>query len=284
MKIKSNITVLLSTCDRYDTTLPLCLLSILNQTRKPDRIVIIDDSIKNKFYETYQIKQLLLLAKYKNITIDYYFGEKKGMIPALEHGFKKIKDGWVFKIDDDNVLEPNVIEIFENNIRDEIGAMSGIIVTDQNAYNRDDRTAKMSSKLKDIYTHFNIQMVYNQDSSPKEVEHLYSNYFFRKESLNSFPVEFQPSGHREDSVVTHGIYRNNYKLVVYPNAKMYHLNTDNGNKKWGRKNEIKNERLFIQKLKDWNIIPDQLPIVEDNDKIYTVLNGVSYLILNKKHE
>lgn len=284
MKIKSNITVLLTTCDRYETTLPLCLLSILNQTRKPDKIVIIDDSIKNKFYENYQIKQLLILAKYKNITIDYYFGEKKGMIPALEHGFKKIKDGWVFKIDDDSLLEPNVIEIFESNICKEIGAMSGIVVTDQNAYNRDDKTSNVSSKIKDIYTHFNIQMVYNQDDSPKEVEHLYSNYFFRKESLDSFPIELQPSGHREDTVVTHSIYRKKYKLFVYPDAKMYHLRTDNGNKKWGIKNESKNERIFIQKLKDWNVIPDQMPVVEDKDKICTVFNGSNYLILDKKYE
>lgn len=284
MTIKNNVTVLLTTCDRYNTTLPLCLLSLLNQTRRPNRIVIVDDSLNNKFYESYQIKQLLILAKYKNIIIDYYLGERKGQVPALQRGFEKIKEGWILKVDDDNVLEPNVIEIFEKNISPEVGAMGGIIVINENAYSRSIENINASSKIKDIYTHFNIQMIYNQDNEPKEVEHLYSNYFFRKEALSSYELNLQPSSYREDTITTHTIYQNNYKLIVYPEAKTYHLITDNGNKKWGSKHEAKNERFFLQKLNDWKVIPNSLKVIEDKDRIYTVFNKTNYLILDKKYE
>lgn len=282
--MKNNITVLLTTCDRYDTTLPLCLLSIINQTRKPDRIVIVDDSIQNKFYESYQIKQLLIIAKYKNLTIDYYHGERKGAVPALQKGFEKIKDGWILKTDDDNVLEPNVLEIYESHISDEIGGMGGIVLMDDKVYTRSESNAPVSSKIEDLYTHFNIQMVYNQSDEPKEVDHLYSNYFFRKEAIDSFPLEIQPSSYREETILTYSIKRKNYKLFVYPQSKTYHLRTSNGNKKWGNSNDAKNERTLISKLKEWDVIPNKISIFEDNERIYTKRNNTNYLILDKRNE
>lgn len=282
--MKDKVTILLTTCDRYDTTLPLCLLSILNQTKKPERIVIVDDSVNNKFYESFQIKQLLTISKYKNVQIDYYLGEKKGCVAALQRGFEKINSGWILKVDDDNILEPNVIEIFYTNIKDEIGAMSGIIIIDKQAFERSEDNALVSSKIEDIYTHYNVQMVFNQSDDPKEVEHLYSNYFFRKEVVDRFPLELQPSSYREETIVTHSIYRKNYKLIVFPKAKIYHLKTDNGNKKWGNENDARNERFFLTKLKEWKIIPDRLKITEDSEKIYTTRGQTNFLILDKKYE
>jgi len=282
--MKNNITVLLTTCDRYDTTLPLCLLSIINQTRKPNRIIIVDDSTHNKFYESYQIKQLLIIAKYKNLTIDYYHGERKGAVPALQKGFEKIKDGWILKVDDDNILEPNILEIYESHISDEIGAMGGIVLMDEKVYTRNDKTSLASSKIEDLYTHFNIQMVYNQSDEPKEVDHLYSNYFFRKEAVDCFPLEIQPSSYREETLLTHSIKRKNYKLFVYPKSITYHLKTPNGNKKWGNIHDAKNERTLISKLKEWDIIPNKIPIFEDSERIYTKRNNTNYLILDKRNE
>lgn len=282
--MKNNITVLLTTCDRYETTLPLCLLSILNQTRKPDRIVIVDDSLNNKFYESYQIKELLVIAKYKNILIDYYIGEKRGQVPALQRGFEKIKDGWILKTDDDNILECDVIQIFEKNINDEIGAMGGLIVMDKNAFYRKQSDCRSSLKIKDIYSAFNTQLVFNQDRNPKEAEHLHSNYFFKKEALDSYDLTLQPSSYREDTITTYTIYKNNYKLMVFPDVVTYHLQTNNGNKKWGSKNDLKNERLFLDKLKSWKIIPDFLKIIEDKISVCALVDNIYYLVFYKADE
>ena len=282
--MKDNITVLLTTCDRYNTTFPLCLLSILNQTRKPNRIVIVDDSLNNKFHENDQIKQLLTLAKYKSVVVDYYFGESKGQVFALQKGFEKIKEGWIFKTDDDNILEPNVLEIFEKNISDEIGAMSGVIVMDKDAFYRKETDVIFSSKIEDIYSHFNTQMIFHQSNEPKEAEHLYSNYFFKKEYLSSYPLELQPSSYREDTIVTYTIYNKNYKLYIYPEVKIYHFGTNNGNKKWGIKQNLKNERIFLQKLKEWGVVPNKFKIIEDKTRICALKDGISYLVFDKKYE
>lgn len=275
--MKNNITVLLTTCDRYDTSLPLCLLSILNQTRKPDRIVIVDDSVNNKFYNNAQIKQLLVVAKYKNISIDYYLGDKKGAVPALQRGYEKIKDGWVLKVDDDHILNSDIIELYESNITDEIGAM-GCIIIDNFAFTRKETDVKMSSKMEDFFSHFNVQMVLHQSEEPKEVEHIYSSYFFRKEALDKFPVEIQPSSIREETIVTYSIFRKNYKLLVFPKGEIYHLHNNDGNKKWGDEHVYKNQLTFIEKLKEWKVVPDKISLYRDEKYYFTVKNGTKYIV------
>ena len=128
MTKKTKVTVLLATCDRYETTLPLCLMSIFNQSYAPDRVVLVDDSKQKKFYEYPMLKNILVLFKERNIAFDYFYGQCKGAVPALQAGLDEIEDGWVFKTDDDNILSCDTLETFVKNIAPNIGAMSGIIV------------------------------------------------------------------------------------------------------------------------------------------------------------
>lgn len=185
MTKKTKVTVLLATCDRYETTLPLCLMSIFNQSYAPDRVVLVDDSKQKKFYEYPMLKNILVLFKERNIAFDYFYGQCKGAVPALQAGLDEIEDGWVFKTDDDNILSCDTLETFVKNIAPNIGAMSGIIV-DKYLYtfykdNPDKRPTESEgyfSRIENIYAEFNIQMVHEQSPDIKKVQHLYSNYFF----------------------------------------------------------------------------------------------------------
>lgn len=279
---KTFITVFLTTCDRYDTTFPLSLLSILNQTRLPDKILIVDDSKKKEFYNNSIVKQLLTLANWKKVPIDYLHGESKGQVPALRLGLNEISDGWVYKMDDDNILESNVLEIFEKNIDDSIGGMSGVIL-DKSALSRTEGQIMMSSKIEDIYSHFNIQMVGIQSSTPKEVEHIYSNYFFRRDLAGYWPEQYEPSSHREDTTFTYQIFRKGYKLVVFPEVIIYHMNNGEktGNRQYGKEYTDNNEKVFLKKLEEWSVIPDKLQIYEDSKRIYTTKNKTNYVIIEK---
>ena len=49
--MKNKVTILIPTYNRYETTLPLSLMSAINQSQKPDRIVLVDDSPIKRFYE-----------------------------------------------------------------------------------------------------------------------------------------------------------------------------------------------------------------------------------------
>jgi glycosyltransferase involved in cell wall biosynthesis len=277
--MKNKITVLLTTCDRYNTTLPICLSSILSQTRLPDKIIIVDDSRNNSFYKNDVIKQLLVLSKLKNIEINYFYGAKKGQVPALQLGLNEIDDGWVFKTDDDNFLEPNVLERFESEIKNDIGAISCLIL-DESSITRSDNDVWMSSKIEDVYSCFNVQMVGIQNDKPKFVEHIYSNYFFRRDLSDDYPSELHPSSLREDTIFTHSIFRKGFKLLIIPDVKIYHLGSDNnsGNRQWSGEHELKNEKIFLKYLENCKIIPDKIQLYENEKIVFTKKNGKDFLV------
>lgn len=292
--MNNNITVFLSTYQRYDTTLPLCLMSILNQSLKPNRIILVDDNKEKKIYDFKILKNLFYLFKQKNIQLDIYYGPSKGLTYAFELGMSKINEGWVLKIDDDNVLEYNALELFKSNINENVGAMSGIILDKLTTKFSDSSfEAKIVSddgccnKIQDIYSVLNIQMLPIQSEKIKKAEHLYSNYFFKRELVDQNMIEsvkkLSPSCYREDTIMTHQIFRKGFELLVIPSIKIYHLNSDekNGDRHWGDVYVEKNENIFIEKLKEWEVVPQKMEILEDYEKKYVVKDGQMYLISKK---
>lgn len=271
--MKHFITVLLTTFGRYETTLPICLLSLVNQSRVPDRIVLVDDNKEKKFYDSSELKNIISFLRIKGIQFDYYHGQSKGATSALQIGLDKISDGWVLKVDDDNSLEYNVIELFENNISNNVGSIGGLII---------DKTIRQDieynlypkcvdgyyNKIENIFSEFNIQLIQNQTDEIKKVEHIYSNYFFRRDLVRSYPIELSPSCHREDTIITHTIFRKGYDLLIIPKAKTYHLQTskNSGDGKWDSTMN-KNELIFIEKMKEWEVIPQKVEIIESKGEL-----------------
>jgi len=283
------VTVLLTTCDRYETTLPLCLMSIFNQSYKPDRIVLVDDSKIKKFYDYPLLKNILVLFKEKNITFDYLHGASKGAVPALQTGLDNIESGWIFKTDDDNILSSDVLEIFVNNIKPNIGAMGGVIHDKymHTFYNKKSKTTPKEedgyySRIENIYSEFNIQMSPEQTDEIKKVQHIHSNYFFKRELSDNYPLELSPSSHREETIFTYNIFRKGYDMIVIPQAIIYHLYYDHhsGNRQWGKEYQKKNELFFIEKLKEWGIIPNILIDSIENDKIFIIKKDLKYIVFD----
>ena len=271
---------MITTFGRYTTTLPLALLSIINQTVLPKTIVLIDDNKEKKFYEHEVLKNLLSLMRIKNINFEYYNGQSKGQILAQQIGLSNIKTDWYLSTDDDNILEPNVIELFINNISDNIGAMSGLILSKQDVQSNREIEYKSNdtyNKLKDIFRYFNIQMCPNQDTTIKKVEHIYSNYFIRTKLIDSYPLEFLNGCHRSETVLTHEVFRKGYDLIVDPKVKIWHLHSDGGNRSY--KTENSNDKLFVDKLKLWKT---DVNLIEDRENVYEEReDGTKWLIYKK---
>ena len=272
--MKEFITILLTTFKRYDTTLPICLLSLANQSRKPDRIVLIDDNEQKRFYESTELKNIISFLKIKGIQFDYYHGQSKGATHALQLGLEKISSGWVLKIDDDNSLEFDVIEIFEKNISHGVGAIGGLIFDKTIRQDIEDNLYPKCidgyyNKIENIFSEFNIQLIQNQSVETKKVEHIYSNYFFKRDLVDSYPLDLSPSCHREDTIITHTIFRKGYDLLILPKAKIYHLQThkSSGDGIWDNTMN-KNELIFIEKMKEWNVIPQKVEIIENKGQLY----------------
>ena len=271
MKTKTEVTALVTTCDRYDTTLPLCLMSIINQTYKPNRIVLVDDNQEKKFYDYEILRNILILCKYKDIKFDYFYGPSKGCTYALDLGLKKIEQGWILKVDDDNVLEPNILELYVKNISDNVGVMGGLIIDNDSLTRGWDIQKNEYNRLCDVYSVWNVQMITNQSTDIKEVEHVYSNYFFRKDDEISHYLRLSTSSHREETIFTYQYFKKGYKLYIIPESKTYHLNYDKttGNNRHSHDSAIQNEIVFIEWLKKWNIVPQEFEIIEEEHQFVT---------------
>lgn len=268
-----DVTILLATCDRYDTTLPLCLMSLINQTHKPKRIVLVDDNKDKKFYDYEILRNILTLCKYKDITFDYYHGPSKGGTFALDLGLSKIDGGWILKVDDDNVLNPDVIELYVKNIKDNIGAMGGLIL-DSKSFELTQTVSEVYNKISEVFSRWNIQMIANQTPDIKKVEHIYSNYFFKKQDDIRHDLNLTPSCHREETIFTHEFHRKGFDLIVIPQSVTYHLNYNKstGNNRHSRDSFFKNELVFIDKLKEWEVVPQEFDIIE-KDGAYVTTNS-----------
>jgi len=278
-----DITVTLTTRNRYYTTLPLCLMSIFNQTLSPKRIILVDDNKDKIFYNIPQFKDILFLFKQKNIGFSYFHGESKGQVFAQQIALENTNTELIFKMDDDNILENNVLELLYNYMKDDVGMVSCLILTKDDLERKLEYEDKIYNKIEDIYDKYNIQFIKNQDNEIKQVEHLHGSYLFKRELVDSYPLEFSPSGHREDTVTSYEIYRKGHKLLVVPQTIIWHLKEKTGgNRLFSYEKEKENELKFIDKLKEWKIVPDKIQMFEDNKMVYTSKNNIKYLIYEKR--
>lgn len=274
------ITVSITTRNRYETTLPLCLLSVINQTLLPFEIILVDDNTDKKFHEIPISKSILKLIKLKNIKFSYYHGESKGQVHAQQIALENSNTDWIYKMDDDNILNPDVLEILSKSIDNKTGAISGLIFGfDQDSERKSIETGPIYNKIEHVFSHFNIQMCGGQDKVIKKCEHLYSNFLFNKTIAKSYALDFSPAGHREDTVFTHQIYRDGFDLLVNPNAIIYHIHgKTGGNKIHGFDDIVKNEEMFISKLIQWEVVPQKLKIIRKNKTIIASIYNKEYLI------
>jgi len=276
-----DITVTLATRGRNNTTLPLCLLSLSNQTLLPKKVILVDDNENKDFYETEILRNILTIFKIKNIEFEYYYGPSKGVLYAQQIALDHVDTEWVFRTDDDNVLEPNVLELLSQNITDKTGAVSGLIFSKKDfKINREiEFEDTIHNRIEDVYSRFNIQMCRNQDDTIKKVEHIYSNYLFRRKLIDKYPIEFSPAGHREDTVITYMMFRQGYDLLINPKAFIWHLDERmGGNRTHNSKDNLKNEKLFLEKLTSWGI---ELNTSEDDKGFYVNTDNQKWLIYEK---
>lgn len=274
------ITVSLTTRNRYLTTLPLSLMSVVNQTLTPHEIILVDDNDIKDFYNVDILKCMIKLMKLKGINFSYYHGQSKGQVHAQQIALDHCKTDWLFKMDDDNILNPDVLEILSKSVKENTGAVSGLIFGCDLDRNRPpDEDPPLYNRIEHVFSHFNIQMCGGQDKTIKKCEHLYSNYLFRTDIIDGYPLDFSPAGHREDTVFTYGITLKNYELLVNPNAITYHINNKvGGNNGHGFDNVVKNEELFLSKMTEWGVVPNKLKIKRENKTITAEINNGRYLI------
>ena len=78
--MKIDVTVEISTKNRYQTTLPICLMSVANQTYTPKKILMFDDGDQKDLRQDPTFASIFALLAAKNIQFECVFGRKKGQV------------------------------------------------------------------------------------------------------------------------------------------------------------------------------------------------------------
>ena len=223
-----------ATRGRYQTTLPLTLNSIINQTKKVDKLVIFDDNnepqdMRKELVYSYFFKMLDI----KGIAWEWVYAHKKG-----QHHIHQMANtmgfDWVWRVDDDAIPEPNVLQTLFNYTSKKVGAVGGAILTPPLQF----ESFKPTGKIENINTEPNIQWSFIH--KVKEVEHLHCSFLYRA-GVHDYNTGLSRVAHREETLFTYGLYLKGYKILSVPNAVSWHLKNPNG----GIRSET-NQKLYEQ--------------------------------------
>jgi len=223
-----------ATRGRYQTTLPLTLNAIINQTKKIDKLIIFDDNdepqdMRKELAYSYFFQMLDI----KGIQWEWLYAQKKG-----QHHIHQMANtmgfDWVWRVDDDAIPEPNVLQTLFNYTSKKVGAVGGAILTPPLQF----ESFKPTGKIENINTEPNIQWSFIH--KVKEVEHLHCSFLYRA-GVHDYNTGLSRVAHREETLFTYGLYLKGYKILAVPNAVSWHLKNPNG----GIRSET-NQKLYEQ--------------------------------------
>ena len=223
-----------ATRGRYQTTLPLTLNAIINQTKKVDKLVIFDDNdepqdMRKELVYSYFFQMLDI----KGIQWEWIYAHKKG-----QHHIHQMANtmgfDWVWRVDDDAIPEPNVLQTLFNYTSKKVGAVGGAILTPPLRF----ESFRPTGKIENINTEPNIQWSFIY--KVKEVEHLHCSFLYRA-GVHDYNTGLSRVAHREETLFTYGLYLKGYKILAVPNAVSWHLKNPNG----GIRSET-NQKLYEQ--------------------------------------
>ena len=259
--MKSNVTAIISTRDRYFTTLPQVLISIAQQTVRPDALIIYDDGECRDLRNDSLYENIFKLLDNKGLEGNWkvLFGEKKGQVLNHQKSIKDVQTEWIWRLDDDNIAEPDTLEKLLKNVTPEVGAVAGLVVDPKMGLKISELA---SNKIEDIFLGMNIQW-FNFEGV-KEVDHLYSSFIYRKEAAkHGYCMELSKVGHREETIFTYEMKRNGWKLLVDPTAVTWHMRASAGGIRSEKDAGLwqHDEEIFKRKLGEWKVVPRDIKLV-----------------------
>lgn len=242
----------ISTRGRYETTLPLAIQSVLNQSRLPNKLVIFDDNDEPRDMREVQVYQyLFMLLDHKGIEWEWIFAERKGQHYNHQRA-NKMGYEWVWRLDDDTVAEPNVLgQLIIAAEEDNVGAVGGAVLTPPF-----DLNLTATGKIENIYDEPNLQWSYIRKTR-QEVDHLHCSFLYRA-GVHDYDLRLSRVAHREETLFTYGLKRMGYRLLLVPVVTWHLKNRDGGIRDGVRELFEHDERIFRETLG-----LEQTPVVLD---------------------
>ena len=217
----SKVLCSVATRGRYFTTLPLVLNAIINQTKPVDKLVIFDDNDEPKDMRKEMIYSYFFqMLDIKGIAWEWIYAPKKG-----QHHIHQIANtmgyDWVWRVDDDAIPEPNVLETLYSYIEPSIGAIGGSVLTPP--FMPD--TSAVTGKIDKIDLEPNIQ--WGNINVTTYVDHLHCTFLYRA-GVADYNLGLSRVAHREETLFTYQLQQKGYLIAAVPNAVTWHMKNPQG--------------------------------------------------------
>lgn len=210
----------ISTKGRYNTTLSLAILSVLQQTHKPDKLVIFDDNSQPQDLRQQQhYLYLFQLLDHHNITWECVFAAQKGQ--HHNHQMANLMGyEWVWRLDDDTIAEPTVLATLLSHAHDHVGAVAGSVLTPPHTHK-----VTATGKIHNIDHEPNLQ--WGVIDQIQQVDHLHCSFLYRA-GVHDYNLSLSKVAHREETLFTWGLKQKGYDLLLVPDAVTWHLKNHQG--------------------------------------------------------
>lgn len=219
------LTVEVCTKDRYES-LGHTLQSVCHQSFTPSEIIIFDDSEKKFDLRNSSIyTNLFKLMARKNINWKVEFSPSHGQLKNHIKATELCKTEFLYRCDDDHVLESNVLGSLMDLISKDknTGAVCNTILHPDLEFEE----SCTSEKIQDCL--FKYAVNFSRFQGIKETQHIYSSFLSRIEAIKgSYPSNLSKVGHREETVCSHNIYKKGYKLLCRGDTFTWHLKENHG--------------------------------------------------------
>jgi hypothetical protein len=231
-----HITADVCTKDRYTDTLPLTLMSIAAQTKRVNQVIIYDDSVNRKDMREIEILRYAF-ERFDSLGIQWsvQFGYQRGQ--HLGHQIiQEMAQDLVWRIDDDEMADHNVLECLLSDMKQGVGAAAGLVLPP---------SAPVLDHPPNIITKLDTNCQWYRWGGYKECEHLYSSYLYRK-GIQDFDTNLSPVAHHEETLHTYGIYKKGFKLIVDGRALTWHLRNSAGGIRTGNREDWERDEIAFQ--------------------------------------
>ena len=250
----SKVLCSVATRGRYHTTLPLILNAIINQSKPVDKLVVFDDNdVPQDMRKEMIYSYFFQMLQAKGIEWEWRYASKKGQ-HFIHQDANTMGYEWVWRVDDDAIPEPNVLEELYSHVGDKIGAVGGSVLTPP--YLPD--TKDVTGLIDNIDSEPNIQWGMIHDT--KSVGHLHCTFLYRA-GIVDYNLGLSRVAHREETLFTYGLHQKGYEILVVPNAVTWHMKNPEG----GIRSETKQEMYAHDEQIFRNIL-------EYRDRTIVVLN------------
>jgi glycosyltransferase involved in cell wall biosynthesis len=257
------ISVGVPTKNRYEV-LSHTLLSIAFQSLRPIEIIIVDDSDNPIDLTTIShYEYVLRLFEEHGISWFVIFGKKQGQHHSHQLIQEIAKGDFIFRCDDDCVVEPDCLKILAENMSDNVGAVAPLVLMP----NASELPKGLTNDINDL-TKPNVQWFKQKENTIQHAEHLYSCFLYRK-GIANYPLSLSCKSHREESIHSHSIKRAGYSLLIASEAKVWHwrcavggIRSDNNIQDYEH-----DEKIFQSYLKLWGVN-------NNGNAIFIINNGI----------